>query len=181
VDVSNATITCTGVTGTVKFAPHLVIGGTSTSENSNVKLVLSNCTVGGLPGPVTITSGKGAGVLHSNTNDASSVFGPNPVSGHVNIKWASTSKLTFKMSTVLVTLVNGGTDGIYASLAVTPGNASVSGDFTGGDNGAASAFYAETTQTIATLTTEATPPSAIKLVNLGTDATHLMGNSLQLG
>ena len=183
IDLSGATISCTNVTGTAKFAPRLILGGTGTSENTNVKLAISGCTVSGTATPVIVSSGKGAGVLHSGSTNATSLFGPNAVTGQVNIKWSSSSKLTSKMSTVTVTVVTGGTpaDG-YASLAVTAGNASVTGDFAGSDAGATSTLYAETTQTVATLATEATPPAkGIKSVTLGTDVTHTTPNSLFLG
>jgi hypothetical protein len=181
VDVSHATITCTSVTGVAKFAPSLIIGGTK-PENINVKLALGGCTVSGVAG-VTITAGKGAGVLHAPTNNATALGGTTSVTGHVNISWKSSPKLTFKMSTVDVTAVTGGVPGDgYASLSILAGNASVSNDFAGTDNGATSTMYAETTQTTATLGTEATPPSkGIKSINLGTDGTHTTPNSLHLG
>jgi hypothetical protein len=180
VDVTHASIDCTGVTGTVKFAPALTLGGTS-PENSNIKLALSGCTVSGVAG-VTVTAGKGAGVLHSATNSAVALLGPNAVTGSVNIKWTSSSKLSSKMSTVTVTVVTGGTpsDG-YASLAVLSGDASVSGDFAGSDSGATSTLYTETTQTTAALGTAAAGSKGLKSVTLGTDGTHTTPNSLHLG
>lgn len=180
-DVTNATIACTSVTGQVKFAPALdLVGGQP--ENSNIKLVLGGCTVSGVPG-VTITAGKGAGVLHSASNLATVLSGTHTVTGQINIKWtvASPVKLTSKMSTVTVTAVTGGTSGSYGSFGVSTGNASVSGDFQGADNGASSNFYTETTDTIATLTTEVTGKHGLKKITLGTDGTHLLPNSLNLG
>jgi hypothetical protein len=180
VDVTNATIDCTSVTGMVKFAPALTLTGGS-PENSNVKVQLSGCTVSGVSG-VTISAGKGAGVLHSASNSAVALLGPNAVTGQVKIKWTSNVKLTSKLSTVTVTVVTGGTpaDG-YASLAITAGNASVAGDFSGTDSGASSTLYTETTQTVGTLTTEAQGKKGIKSINLGTDGTHTTPNSLHLG
>lgn len=179
VNVGNATISCTSVTGAAKFAPRVILGGSS-PENTNIKLAIGGCTVSGAS--VTVTSGKAAGVLHYASNNATNLSGRVTATGQINIKWASNPKLSFKMSTVTVTATTGGTDGNYASFAIAAGDASVSNDFAGTDNGATSTFYAETTQTIATLGTEAVPPSkGIKLVNFGTDGTHLMGNSLHLG
>jgi hypothetical protein len=177
-DVSLNTITCTSVTGLAKFAPALTMGGTS-PENTNVKLALSGCTTDA-PG-VTITAGKGAGVLHSASNDAVALLGPVPVTGQVNIKWTSSTKLVSKMSTVTVTMVTGGIDGSYASLSINAGDASVSGDFAGTDNGASSTFHAESTDTIPTITAEAQSSKGLKKMALGTDGTHLTGNSLTLG
>jgi hypothetical protein len=180
-NVTSASVTCTSVTGAAKFAPRVVLGGTS-PENTNIKLVVGGCTVSGVSG-VTVTSGKAAGILHYASNDATNLSGRTPVlSGHVNIKWSSSPKLSFKMSTVNVVATTGGTDGSYASFAIAAGDATVSNDFSGTDGGASSTFYAETTDTVATLTTEATPPSkGIKKISFGTDATHLRGNSLHLG
>jgi hypothetical protein len=181
VNVTNASITCNSVTGTAKFAPRIILGGTS-PENTNIKLLVGDCTVSGVGG-VTVTSGKAKGVLHYASNDATNLNGRVAVlSGQINIKWASSPKLSFKMSTVTVTATTGGQDGSYASFAIASGDATVTNDFSGTDGGATSTFYAETTQTVSTLGTEATPPSkGIKLVNFGTDGTHLTGNSLHLG
>ena len=53
--------------------------------------------------------------------------------------------------------------------------------FTGGDSGANSTMYAESSQTLASLETAATPPNlGIKSINLGTDGTHTTPNSLHL-
>ncbi len=183
IDVSNASITCTSVAGLAKFAPPLTIGGTGYFESTHVKLVLGECTVSGSATPVTITGGKGDGTLHSASTNAASLLGPDPVSGFVTIHWMTKSKLTLKQSVVFVSVVNGGapTDG-YVSVAVSAGDASVGGDFTGGDGGANSTMYAESTQTLASLETAATPPNlGIKSINLGTDGSHTTPNSLHLG
>jgi hypothetical protein len=180
VNVTNASVTCTKVTGSDKWAPRVSTTG-SNPANSNIKLVLSGCTVSGVAG-VTITSGKGAGVLHYASNNASNLTGTSTVSGHINIKWSSSPKLTFKESSMSVTATTGAVSGNYAALSIAAGGASVSGDFQGNDNGASSTFYAESTQTISTLGTEATPPSkGIKIINFGTDGTHLQPNSITLG
>ncbi len=158
-DVSNASITCTTVTGTLKFAPALTLAGGS-PENTNVKLAVSGCTVTGAAG-VTVSAGKGAGVLHSASNGVAGLLGSTAVTGQVNIKWTSNVKLTSKMSTVTVTAFTGGTpsDG-YASLAITAGSASTAGDFTGGDAGANTALYAESGQTVSALTGIVTAPKS---------------------
>jgi hypothetical protein len=137
VNVSNATISCTAVTGSAKFSPAVNLTG-GNPENTSVKLAVTGCTVSGVSG-VTIASGKGSGVLHSASNLATNLLGPTAVTGSVGIK------------------LTGGTpsDG-YASLAITAGNASVSNDFAGTDSGATSTMYAETTQTVGQLTTAAT-------------------------
>jgi len=178
VDVSANTITCTVVTGTAKFAPALTLGGVKPGS-TNVKLALSGCTTDAAG--VTISAGKGAGVLHSATNDALSLLGPAAVTGQVNIKWTSTTKLASKMSTVTVTVVTGGVSGSYASLSVNAGDASVTGDFAGSDAGATSTLYAESTQDIPTITAAAQSKHGLKSITLGTDGTHVTGNSLHLG
>ena len=166
VDVTNASITCTAVSGQLKFAPALTAAG-GKPENTNVKLAVSGCTVSGVAG-VTVTSGKGAGVLHSASNAVAGLLGATAVTGQVNIQWASSPKLTSKMSTVTVTFFTGGTstDG-FATLDITAGHASVSGDFSGGDAGANTTLHAETGQTVAQLGTEVTPPNkGIKSVTM---------------
>jgi len=183
INVSNASISCTSVAGLLKFSPPLKINGTGDLEKTSVRLDLSGCTVSGTATPVTITSGRGHGTLHSASTNAASLLGPTPVSGFVTINWKTKSKLVLKQSVVFVSEFTGGApnDG-YVSVAVNPGDASVGGDFTGGDGGASSTMYAESTQTLASLQTDATPPNlGIKSINLGTDGTHTTPNSLTLG
>ncbi len=177
-DVSSATIDCSSVTGGLKFAPALTSTG-GNPENTNVKLVLSGCTVSGVPG-VTVSGGKGAGVLHSANNNATALAGTNTVTGQINIKWASSTKLTSKMSTVTVTATTGGVSGSYAFMSLGAGQATVSGDFAGTDSGASPAVYFESTQTIATFGSEL-GGKGIKAFTIGTDGTHVTGNSLHLG
>lgn len=180
-DVTNATISCGKVVGLAKFAPRIVLGGTS-PENVLIKLDVRKCSVSGVAG-VTVRAGKAIGVLHYATNDASMLTGTAPVlTGNINIKWKSTSKLTFKESSVAVKAITGGTDGTHAFLSITAGNAAVAGDFSGTDAGASSSLYAETTETVSKLTNEATPPSkGIREIDFGSGMTHLTGNSLDLG
>ena len=178
-DVTHASITCTTVTGAAKFAPALTGAGGS-PENTSIKLVIGGCTVSGAPG-VTVSAGKGTGVLHSASNSALALLGPVAVTGQVNVKWTSNVKLTSKMSSVNVTVVTGGTSGSYASLAVTTGHASVTGDFAGSDSGTTSTLYTETKQTVSALTTAASSAKGLKAITLGTDGTHLQPNSLHLG
>ena len=102
---------------------------------------------------MTITGGKGAGVLHRAGNNAAGLLGSTAVTGQVNIKWAVASpvKLTSRMSTVTVTVFTSGTDAAngYATLDILAGNGRVSGDFSGGDAGANTTLHAESGQTVA--------------------------------
>jgi hypothetical protein len=168
VNLTNASVTCTGVTGAAKFAPRITTAGGS-PENVNIKLLLSGCAATGAT--VNVTSGKGAGVLHLASNSASTLDGTNSVlSGHINIKWSTSPKPTFKESTVTVTAITGApTGGGFASFAISAGQASVVGDFQGTDNGASSSFYAETTQSVSDLSTDLTG-KGIKIVNFGPNA-----------
>ncbi len=180
VDVTHATVDCTGVTGSAKFAPSLTLTGTS-PEKTSIKLALSGCTVSGVPG-VTISAGSGSGTLHSATNSAAALLGPTAVTGSVKIKWTSNVKLTNKDSTVTITVITGGTPSDnYASLAVLSGDSSVAGDFAGSDLGATSTMYTETMQDVTTLATEAASRPGLKSITLGTDGTHTTPNSLHLG
>jgi len=179
-DVSHATITCTTVTGGLKFAPALTAAG-GQPLNTNVKLAISGCTVSGVAG-VTVSAGKGAGVLHGANNSATALAGTTTVTGQINVKWTSNVKLTSKMSTLTVTATTGGTSGSYAFISIGSSQATVTGDFAGTDSGTTPAMYVESTQTISTLGGELVPPAkGIKALTIGTDGTHLMGNSLHLG
>jgi len=178
-DVSHATITCTTVTGGLKFAPALTTAG-GQPLNTNVKLAISGCTVSGVAG-VTVSAGKGAGVLHAANNSATALAGTTTVTGQINVKWSSNVKLASKTSTLTVTATTGGTSGSYASISIGSGQATVSGDFAGTDSGTSPAMYVESTQTIGTFAGELAGPKGIKVLTIGTDGTHLLGNSLHLG
>ena len=158
-DVTNASISCSTVSGTLKFAPALTLAG-GQPENTGVKLIVGGCTVAGAPG-VTVSAGKGSGVLHSASNAATGLLGSTAVTGQVNIKWTSNVKLTSKQSTVTVTFFTGGTstDG-FASLDILAGNATTSGDFSGTDAGASTTLHAETGQSVADLTTTLGAPKS---------------------
>jgi hypothetical protein len=182
-DVTNASITCTNVSGSLKFAPALTLAG-GNPENTSVKLAVSGCTVSGVAG-VTVSAGKGSGVLHSTSNAATGLLGNTAVTGQVAIKWTSNVKLTNKSSTVTVTYFTGGTstDG-YASLDILAGNASVSGDFSGGESGANTTLHAESGQTVAALTTTLAAPKSkgIKSITVvGGNPSQPTPSSLHLG
>ena len=117
-DVGTATITCSTVTGGLKFAPALTAAG-GQPENTNVKLAVSGCTVSGVAG-VTISAGKGTGVLHSANNGAAALAGTTAVTGQIIIKWTSNVKLTSKESTLTVTAITGGVSGSYAYVSTEP-------------------------------------------------------------
>jgi len=82
VDVSNSTVTCnTIVKGSIKLAPALVTGGTS-STVFKIKGKLAGCTTNA-PG-VIIPDGKSSfsGVVNIPTNDCTSLLLPGAVSGN---------------------------------------------------------------------------------------------------
>ena len=84
---------------------------------------------------VTISAGKGTGVLHSANNGAAALAGTTAVTGQIIIKWTSNVKLTSKESTLTVTAITGGVSGSYAYVSIGSGQATVSGDFEGTDSG----------------------------------------------
>jgi len=61
-----------------------------------------------------------------------------------------------------VTFFTGGTDNTdgFATLDILAGNASVSGDFSGGDAGASTTLHSETGQSVADLTATLTAPKS---------------------
>src|SRR5262245_3622009 len=140
IDVSNASITCNTVIGTVSVNPPLVISGTATSTVMRVKGSVADCTVTG-PDLVSIRSGKLSGKVTAMSNSCITLF--EPLVGTLTIKWkaAKTTPILPTSSTLAITNVS--FSGYTAPWGAAYGQFSlgtngVTGAFTGGDDGAAS-------------------------------------------
>ena len=152
VDVSHATVSCSSVTGNVKFSPK-VTGTGGHPLASTISLKLAGCSVSGAT--VSGLTGKVVGTINSADNGILSLAAPNAaVTGSLGVTWKAgkSTPITSPTSTVNVTVINGGaTDGIAADSHVTftiTSGSSVTGDFQGSDSGATSTFSATSSDTI---------------------------------
>jgi len=158
IDVSNATIVCRTVFGTVKFKPPTMMGGTRSPEKITIMGKLDGCTISGAPSPVTIRPSTFSGKLEGTSNDTNSVLNLNTVTGTLKINWRSdpatpimqTSSILTPNATCNVGFVPGGAFGATEyvffhigtrtdcdSFGAQPAP-SVTGAFGGGDGGATS-------------------------------------------
>ncbi len=118
----NATgsVSCTGVSGSSKFAPSLVLGGSGIPGNVNSKGAYSSCTGAG------ISTGSGKGNAHLASNDCMSLAGPSIDLTEV-VKWKGSAKVN--ASTIHWTGLT--TDLTKATLQTTLTGTVTSGSFTG--------------------------------------------------
>ncbi len=153
VDVANASISCTSVTGSANLAP--VVGPTVAAKvNSKISVSLSGCTVTGASGTITSIAGSGHGVLHAYPpSGVSSLPATVPVVGKITIKWTASSHLSGPKSVLSATSVTAG-QAVDGNVSVSLGGLSVSGDFAGTDGGASSSVSLETTQSLSDLSNE---------------------------
>jgi hypothetical protein len=177
VDVGNSAISCATVTGSVKVAPPLVFGGTSTQALLVVKGTLSGCQVvaGNVANGVT---GTFTAKLLSTSNDCSGLVGAQPLTGNLTVKWKS-NPLTPLLQTSSTIAINSIVGGVFDAPSADPafgGNAyaefelgisGVSGAFTGGDNGVTSDDRIVLSQDIAGLVTTCGTFPGVKSFNLG--------------
>lgn len=133
--VARGSVQCTGVTGSVDFAPPLTTKGT-TAETTTISVTSTGCTVTG-SNVNAVKSGIGSATISSPTNSCAGLLTPRPL--QVHITWdpslVHSSVVTFSGYTVDT---NGPGGGGGFTLPDTGGTAKVSGSFAGSDKGAGS-------------------------------------------
>ena len=169
IDVSNDSITCNTVFGTASIQPPLLIGGTATKAVMAVKASVAGCTVTGLHS-VSILSGKLSGKVTATSNECISLF--HPLTGTLKVNWKAdkTTPILQTSSTMNITNVSFGTfsapwGASYGQFSL--GVSSVTGAFTGGDNGATSSNVSLSSQDIGEILAECGSPPGLKTLNTG--------------
>jgi hypothetical protein len=155
-DASHDTVTCTGISGSVKFKPALTTNGTpSSSGTTSIKGALTGCTTNG---GFSIVSNKVKGVLTStSTHACTGLAGITQETGTLTVTWKASVKLVSKTSTITIHTAQGGFDNTatHANFKIpgSPGgtNSSVSGSFAGNDGGASSTTDANSVETLAAI------------------------------
>ena len=143
--VATGDVSCTGVTGTVSFAPSLTNTGKS-PESASISVTSTGCTTSG--SDVHVTSGAGTATLSDPTNSCTGLVTPRQLT--VDITWTPStvhsSEVTFSGFSVAT---NGPGGGGGFTLPSASGTAKVSGSFAGSDHGAGStsAVYSSDTVT----------------------------------
>ncbi len=173
-DVSNASITCNTLFGTVSLKPGYLFGG---SQPSTVKIkgTLDGCTVtGGSPSTPQFVTGTFKGTLAGAANDCFAFLSTNPLPGTITIRWKAhpSTPLMQKSSTLTISTLTGtlfapgGLFGAAQYFQLSLGTTSVSGAFTGGDGGAASTNVAVTSEDFGP-TSNSCETDGLKTLHLG--------------
>jgi hypothetical protein len=174
-DVTGHAITCNTVTGSAKIAPALLLGGTATTTTIKVKGVLDGCT-DTTDNSVKILGGKFSGTLAGNSNDCAALTGMGSGVGNLTVTWKAdkATPITPTKTTVGVSTLSGGlfmpggNFGTATYGAFSLGNPTVTGAFTGGDNGAQSSSYLVTGQDVLALGVACTPGGkGLKAISFG--------------
>jgi hypothetical protein len=148
------TITCTKLTGTVKFSPKLTDAGyTSGATTTTVTATVSGCTAKGsfatkvTSGTVTGTIKGAAGTVSSPSGKCASLTGSNTDTGTLSTKWAA--KPAVPNTVLTVKSVSGGTKSSHGTFTI-PGTTkgSAAGSFEGANKGASDKTVAQTTDTV---------------------------------
>jgi len=191
VDNSNSTVSCDTITKAVfKPKPALTVAGGFPAV-IGVSGVLSGCTTNA-PG-VTIPDFKSKfkGVINSADNGCAGLAGPSASTGTITISCKTDVPVLFKTS--VITISSGGTAGGFLPAAgasrgafdlgqgppagaVVPGPTtalSVSGGFTGGNNGATSGATVITSESIGVILAECGGLKGVKAITLGAGALSL--------
>jgi hypothetical protein len=134
-----------------------------------VRASVAGCAVTG-PGSVSILSGKISGNVTATSNECITLH--QPLAGTLTIKWKAgeASPIVPKSSTMEIRDVTfsgyqapWGTSYGQFSLGVS----SVTGAFTGGDNGATSSNVSLTSQDLLEIVSQCSSPAGLKTLNVG--------------
>ena len=168
IDVSNHSITCHTVFGNASSKPPLLIGGTAPTT-MKVKTFLAGCAVTG-PGSVSILSGKMSGNISATSNECISLH--HPLAGTLTIKWKASEATPIVPNSSTMEIKDVTFSGYQAPWGTSYGQfslgvSSVTGAFTGGDNGATSSNVSLTSQDIFEILSQCASPAGLKTLNTG--------------
>jgi hypothetical protein len=172
IDVSNATITCDTVVGTLSLKPAFLVGGTETAGTMTLKGTLDACTVTGAPAPVTILKSSFSGKLIASSNDCVAVFEGATTTGTITIKWKADGTTPIQQTSTVVSIASltgqvftSPWEAFYGQLTLNPSGET--GAFTGGDNGAGATITGVSSQEVNSLLNGCDTPKGLKLINIG--------------
>jgi hypothetical protein len=169
VDATHYRVTCTGITGTIKFSPPLTLSSSGT-VTTTVSAKLAGCTATPSSGgtPVAVSGAKVKGTLTDTTSTGcAGLSGSSRNVGTLTTKWTASPKLLTAIGTLSVNSVSGGmTDGLNPDSRATfsiPGavaNGPATGPFQGTNNGAGDVTSASTQQTISQIIAACSPTTS---------------------
>ncbi len=130
---ASGTVSCSSVTGLLKFSPPLSFSGSASSDTVSVKLVFHGCDAGGGSNVTSSNfNGKGKGTLTASSNNCNNLAGTQPVSGSVKVSWTGKDKSAhINPSTITFNSFTGTPAGANGNVGFTFANQPVSGSFSG--------------------------------------------------
>ena len=182
VNATDATVTCTGISGSAKFSPAITSDESAGTSKTTIKATLTGCTTND---GVTVTKASASGVLTSTRtageNGCTALAGSSDDTGTLTTKWTTTPKLSSGSSAIKVNSVSGsvGSDG-NATFSI-PGsvpNGTPSGSFQGTNGGASDATSAQTTTSAASILTTCDGKKGLKSFKIESPAS---GAAVTLG
>ncbi|HLN17547.1 MAG TPA: hypothetical protein VK277_12455 [Acidimicrobiales bacterium] len=184
VNVTGSTVSCSTVTGTLKFSPPLTGTGTS-PETVSIAIKYSGCTTNA-PG-VSLAGGSEKGTFSTPANSCTGLETPTIITTAEVSKWKivkGTPKITPTQTALTPGEVEPGTvtvggnlygDFVIGAVGASPGpsipGSGTQSAFSGGDLGASSMATLITTTKAADLGTECTSPKGIAKVGIGNGST----------
>jgi hypothetical protein len=182
VDATNNTVTCTTLTGSVKFVPPVTTDETAGTSTTSIKATVTGCSTNA-PG-LTVTSGKASGSLTSTRtageNGCTALAGGSTASGPISTKWKTSPKLSSGNSVIQVNSEAGGLGSDGNATFTIPGsvpNGTPSGSFQGTDHGAGDTTSAQTTTSAASILSTCEGKKGLKSLTIESPQS---GNALTL-
>jgi hypothetical protein len=181
VNVTNDTVTCTGIAAKASFNPPLTInGGASSNEATTIKGTASGCTTGGT-NPVAVTGVKVSGTINSaSTHTCGGLTSPTSETGNLTSAFKTSPKSTPTKAVAAVQTVTGGVGG-NSHATFTIAFSGVTGAFQGSDNGASTTSDAQTTATISDIAASCGGKHGLKSISIEADTNSGAGPALHLG
>ncbi len=170
IDATHNTVTCTGVSGTVKFSPPITTNESAGTETTSIKATLTGCTSNATG--LTVLSGSAKGSISSThtagTNGCTALAGNNTENGTLTTKWKSSPKLSSGSSVVTVHSVMGSIGSNGNATFHIPGStpSSGTGSFSGTDNGASDATSAQTTTSASSILATCETAKGLKSIGI---------------
>lgn len=182
VNATNATVSCTGISGTASFKPAVTASETAGSGKTEIKATLTGCTTSD---GVTITKATASGTLTTTRttgeNGCLALAGGSSATGPLTTKWTTSPKLTSGSSVIQVKSIAGsvGSDGNATfSIPGNVANGAASGSFQGTNGGATDKTSAQTTTTAASILTTCEGKKGLSKISIESPAS---GAAVTLG
>ena len=171
VNATTDTVTCTTLSGSVKFSPAVTSSESAGTSTTTLKASFSGCSSNAAG--LTVTSGKAAGTLTSTRtageDGCTALGGGSTASGSVTIAWKTSPKLSSGSSVLQVNSEAGGLGGDGNATFTIPGtvpNGAPSGSFQGTNAGSGDQANAQTTEAAVTILNTCNGKKGLKTLDI---------------